>query len=181
MTILRINSTYIRALSEILTLCKTGLDICFRNIGEGIMKSVATSFSTVVFSSLMAISLSACGPKHEPVKPDAQQQASLTRLHKNCIAASPGKKGEMRNLARLRKKQAIFSCDEMKQICEQDYANDMCKGMMTVASVENAVEKACRKNERASRSPACSKLTRPCNVKGFESPECTSVIARYNK
>ena len=29
----------------------------------------------------------------------------------------------------------------MKQICEQDYANDICKGMMTVASVENAVEK----------------------------------------
>ena len=28
------------------------------------MKSVATSFSTVVFSSLMAISLSACGPRH---------------------------------------------------------------------------------------------------------------------
>ena len=139
------------------------------------------SISAVIIPGLLAISLSACGPKHVPVKPDAQQHASLTRLHKNCIAASPGKSGTLRNLARLRKKQATFTCDEMKQICEQDYANEMCKGMMTVASVENAFEKACRKNERASSSPACSKLTKPCNVEGFESQECSNVIARYNR
>ena len=143
------------------------------------------SFIKLLSGGLLAFaistSLSACQPKAAPVTPDAEQQAQLNRLHKRCIAAAAIQGDRLKNLARLRKKQFYFTCDEMKQICEQDYANEMCKGMMTVVSVENAFEKACRKNERASSSPACSKLTKPCNVEGFESPECSNVIARYNR
>jgi len=139
------------------------------------------NFSTaVIMAVILTAPLSACQVKPDPVKPTAEQHAALKRLHKNCIAASPGKEGRMLNLARLRKKQSIFTCDEMQQLCESDYASEMCKGMMTVAAVENAHQKACRTSRKAAASSACRKLS-VCNVKGFEAPECTSVIARFNR
>ena len=142
------------------------------------------SFIKLLSGGLLAFaistSLSACQPKAAPVTPDAEQQAQLNRLHKRCIAAAAIQGDRLKNLARLRKKQFYFTCDEMKQICETDYANQMCDGMMTVASIENAYQQACRKSQSASRSAACSKLD-PCNRNGFESPECTSAIIPYNR
>ena len=142
------------------------------------------SFRKILGAATLALviggALSACQPKAELVKPTADQQASLERLRVNCIAASPGKEGKMRNLAELRNRQQTFTCDEMKALCETDYAGKMCQGMMTVAAVENAHQKACRKSAAASRSSACQKLA-PCNGKGFTSPECTAVIARFNR
>jgi len=143
------------------------------------MLSVSKFCSGVIAASLW-ISLSACQPKAEPVKPSAEQFASLNRLHKTCIAASPGKKGDMDHLARLRKKQSRFTCDEMKSLCESDYAHELCQGMIIVASVETAHQKACRSSAKGSVSSACRKLS-ACNVKGFESPECLSAVKPYNR
>lgn len=139
-----------------------------------------SSFLRIFGVVTLAFAVSACQPKPEPVKPNSDQQASLNRLHKNCIAASPGKQGKLRNLPRYRKRSMQFACDEMKRTCETDYASDFCKSMMVVASVENAHQRACRVSRKAATSTACRKL-RDCNGKGFESQECTTAIARYNK
>jgi len=128
----------------------------------------------------LAFALSACQPpKPEPVKPTALQQTLLEKLHKRCFPASRGQQGSMTNMPRHRKQSLQFTCDEMKLTCENDYASDLCKGMMVVASVENAHQRACRTSVKASRSAACSKLG-PCNRNGFESPECAAAIAKYN-
>ena len=144
------------------------------------MRSLTTLLSSGLLALAISISLSACQPKATPVTPDANQQAKLDRLHKRCIAAAEGQGGRLKNLARLRKKQSHFTCDEMKQICETDYTSQMCAGTMTVASIENAYQQACRKSQSASRSSACAKLD-PCNRIGFESPECASAIIPYNR
>ncbi len=127
---------------------------------------------------LVSTTLSACTPKAVPVKPNAEQLTSLNRLYKNCIpAAAKTGTNTLKNLARHRKPELYFTCDEMKQLCEKDYGHDRCQGMMIVASIENAVHKACRTR---STSPACRKLD-ACNIKGFESPECLSAIKPYNR
>ena len=138
------------------------------------------AFLKLFGTATLAITLSACQPKAEPVKPTDLQQTLLEKLHKRCIAASPGKKGSLKNLARHRKRSMQFTCDEMKLTCESDYASDFCKGMIVVASVENAYQRACRTSHKASASSACRKL-RDCNGKGFESPECAAAIAKYNR
>lgn len=127
---------------------------------------------------IIPIAMTACSSE-EIQKPDAQQQSSLKRLHKNCIAASPGKQGRFKNLAVLRKNKLHFTCDEMKLSCESNFVSEACEGMMLVASVQNAYQKICRSNN-SSGSSACKKLA-PCNLKGFASPGCVSAIARYNK
>lgn len=74
-----------------------------------------------VASFLISSTLSACQPKLEPVKPNGEQQASLNKLHKKCIlaaATTPSKK--LTNLVRHRKPELFFTCDEMKQLCEND-------------------------------------------------------------
>ncbi len=132
-----------------------------------------------VAAAVLAISsLSACGSKVEPVKPSVEQQASLDRLYKRCgpaEATTPAKK--LKNLARLRKPDIYFTCDDMKQLCETDYANERCQGMITVASIEAAFHKACRTGNKPS---ACNKVD-ACNANGFESPECLSAIKPYNR
>jgi len=110
------------------------------------MSSFLENFGHTAMAIALPISLTACQPKVEPIKPTAEQQAQLNRLHKNCIAASPGKQGKMMNLARLRKKQQTFTCDEMKLNCETDFASEMCQGPMIVAKVEWAHQKVCRKS-----------------------------------
>jgi len=144
------------------------------------MPSISKFLSTAALAFILPINLTACQPKVEPIKPTAEQQASLNRLHKNCIAASRGKQGKMMNLARLRKKQQTFTCDELKLNCETDYASEMCQGPMIIAKVEWAHEKLCRKSRQAASSQPCRKLM-PCNAKGFESPECADVIAWHNR
>ncbi len=113
-------------------------------------------------------------------KPTARQKAFLSRLHQNCLLTDSGKRGNLKNLAVLRAKKMYFSCDEMKEECEDDYTSEMCKGMRTIASIENAFQKACRDNgEISARSAACNKVF-ICNKKAFTSPECASAIAPYN-
>ncbi len=134
-------------------------------------KAVAVSFLITLF-------LSACQPKVELVKPTAEQQEALDQLYNRCApAASTTPSKKLKNLAKHRKPDLYFTCDEMKQLCESDYANDRCQGMITVASIENAFHKACRSSHKPS---ACRKLT-VCNAKGFESPECLSAIKPYNR
>lgn len=145
------------------------------------MPSLSKILRTAAISIMLTASLTACQPNVELVPATAEQRASLERLRKNCITASPGKEGKMYNLGELRHKQRIFTCDEMKELCVSDYEGEMCKGMMTVASVENAVEKACRSRGQASRSATCTKITSACNGKGFTSPECSSAIAQFNR
>ena len=132
----------------------------------------------VIAGFLISSTLSACQQKVDPVKPNAEQQASLNKLYKRCgAAATTTPSGKMRNLVRHRKPNLEFTCDEMKQLCDNDYANDRCQGMMTVASIENAFHSVCRKSQQRA---ACSKLT-TCNVNGFESSECASAITPYNR
>ena len=132
----------------------------------------------VVGSFFVILFLSACQPKAELVKPTAEQQEALDLLYNRCTpAASTTPSKKLKNLAKYRKPDLHFTCDEMKQLCENDYANDRCQGMITVASIENAFHKACRSSHKPS---VCRKLS-VCNVKGFESPECLSAIKPYNR
>jgi len=127
---------------------------------------------------LLSGTLSACQPKVEPVKPNAEQQALLTRLYKNCKSAvTTTPSGKLKNLAKYRKSDVYFTCEEMKQLCENDYVNDQCQAMITVASIENAFHKACRTRQQSS---ACRKVD-VCNIKGFESPECLSAVKPFNR
>lgn len=133
----------------------------------------------IAVSVLMSGTISACQPKVEPVKPNAEQQASLTRLHKKCKSATTTTpSGKLKNLVKYRKPDLFFTCEDMKQFCENDYVNDRCQAMITVAAIENAFHKACRSSRQNSSS--CRKLT-VCNVKGFETPECLSAIKPYNR
>ena len=149
------------------------------------MQTFTKNLSTAIAAFTLSISLTACGPKTKPVKPTAEQQTSLEQLHKSCLVTSAHGhvrvKGSLPHLAKLRKRQHYFSCGEITELCGIDYENEMCKSMIIVASVENAFEKACRKSKAASRSAACTRVSRACNVKGFDSPECISAVARYNK
>ena len=132
----------------------------------------------VVASFLISSTLAGCQAKVEPVKPDAEQQASLNRLYQSCKSAvTTLPSGKLKNLVRHRKKELFFTCDDMKQLCENDYANDRCHGMIIVASIENAFHRVCRSSNQPS---ACRKLT-ICNAKGFESAECLSAIKPYNR
>ena len=141
------------------------------------MVSVTRIWGGVIAASVL-ISMSACQPKVEPVKPSAEQQAALNRLHKKCKAAvKTTPSGKLTNLVRHRTPEIDFTCEDMKQLCETDYANDRCQSMMVVASIENAFHKACRTKSQPS---ACRKLT-ICNVQGFESPECSSAVQPYNR
>ena len=128
--------------------------------------------------------LTACNLKAKPVTPNTEQQASLERLHKNCIlpASLNGRQpGSLRNMPDMRKRKFYYTCDEMKQLCETDYESEMCKSMMLVASVENAMQKTCRKLKARRTSPECTEVQSSCNGKGFASTECRSAISRYNK
>jgi len=116
------------------------------------------------------VAVSACQPKVEPVKPTADQQASLERLHKNCIAASPGQQGLLINMPRHRKSSMQFNCDDMKFTCETDYASDLCKGQMTVSKIESAFHQVCRTSRKAASSSACNKLS-----------DCTAAVEPYNR
>ena len=141
--------------------------------------SLYTKFITqAAIAGIFIISvLSACQPNEKPVKPNAEEQDSLSQLYKRCgpaASSTPSKK--LKNLTRLRKPDLYFTCDDMKQVCETNYASDRCQGMMIVASIENAFHKACRSR---SNSSSCRKLS-ACNIKGFESPECLSAIKPYN-
>lgn len=144
-----------------------------------VMRPYTEFLGKSVAAAILAISsLSACGAKVEPVKPSVEQQASFDRLYKRCgpaEATTPSKK--LKHLARLRKSDIYFTCDDMKQLCETDYASERCQGMITVASIEVAVHKACRTGNKPS---ACSKVG-ACNKNGFESPECASAIKPYNR
>jgi len=132
----------------------------------------------VIASILMSSLLSACQPKIEPVAPTAEEQASLNRLYKKCIpATTTTPSGKFKNLAKHRKPNVFFTCDDMKQLCESDYANERCQSMIIVTSIENAYHSVCRKTHQRS---ACQKL-QVCNVKGFESPECLTAIKPYNR
>jgi len=127
---------------------------------------------------LLSGTLSACQPKVEPVKPNAEQQALLTRLYKNCKSAvTTTPSGKLKNLAKYRKSEVYFTCEDMKQLCENDYVNNQCQAMITVASIENAFHQACRSRSQPS---ACRKLT-VCNAKGFESSECLSAVKPFNR
>ena len=140
---------------------------------------------SVVIMAFAVSSLSACQPKGPPPVPaTAEQQASLERLRKNCIlpASLNGRKpGSLRNMPDMRDTKFYYTCDEMKQLCESDYESEMCKSMMLVASVENAMQKTCRALPPRRTSPECTKVGRGCNGKGFASPECQSAIAPYNR
>ena len=83
----------------------------------------------------------------------------------------------MKNLVKHRKPDLFFTCDEMKKLCESDFANERCQSMMTVASIENAFHKVCRASNKPS---ACNKVD-VCNETGFESPECKSAVESYNR
>ena len=144
------------------------------------MQFLFKSLKLTIAAIVISVAITACQPKAKPVPPDAKQHAALERLHKGCIAASPGQKGEMLNLASLRKKKQTFTCDEMKELCANDYPGQMYLSNMLKASVENAFHKVCRKSQKTSRSAACNKLT-VCNAKGFESLECGKAIAPYNR
>lgn len=141
-------------------------------------------FGVAVLAVVLSSPLSACNPKAKPVLPNAQEQASLERLHKNCILpASLNRRqpGSLRNMPDMRKRKFYYTCDEMKQLCETDYESEMCKSMMLVASVENAMQKTCRTLKARRTSPECTKVQSSCNGKGFASTECRSAISRYNK
>lgn len=143
------------------------------------MHSYIKFWGTVVVASfLISSTLAGCQAKVEPVKPNAEQQASLNRLYQTCKSAvTTAPSGKLKNLARHRKSDIYFTCDDMKHLCENDYVNDRCQGMIIVASIEYAFHRVCRSNNQPS---ACRKLT-VCNVKGFESLECLSAIKPYNR
>ena len=148
------------------------------------MHKLTKYFSVALLVFSVSSPLTACSPKAEPVTPNAQQQASLERLHKNCILpASLNRRepGTLRNMPDMRKRKFYYTCDEMKQLCESDYASEMCKSMMLVASVENAMQKTCRKLKPRTTSAKCNEVSHSCNGKGFDSPECRSAIAPYNR
>lgn len=132
----------------------------------------------VFVSFLISSTLWACQPKPEPLKPNAKEQASLDKLYNRCTraaASTPSRK--LKNLVRHRKPEVFFTCDDMRQLCEDDYTNDRCQSMMVVASIEHAFHRVCRTNYQAS---ACGKLD-ACNIRGFETPECSIAIEPYNQ
>ena len=148
------------------------------------MYKITKCVSLASLALAVSLPLSACNSKAAPVTPNAQEQASLERLHKNCLlpASLNGRNpGSLTNMPAMRKRKFDFTCDEMKDICESDYASEMCKSMMLVASVENAMQKTCRILQPRQTSPQCTKVGQSCNGKGFESPECSGAIAPYNK
>ena len=148
------------------------------------MKQLTQKFGFGILAFALASPLTGCNLKAAPVLPTAEEQASLERLHKNCfLPASLNRRepGTLRNMPEMRKRKFYYTCDEMKQTCESDYASDMCKSMMLVASVENAMQNTCRSDPPRTTSPSCKKVTNGCNGKGFASPECANAIAPYNK
>jgi len=87
------------------------------------------------------------------------------------MAGVSRQKGSLINLPELRKQKKYFTCDEMKVLCETDYASEMCRGMRISASVENAFQKTCRKSKAARSSKACEEV-RVCNGLTADTPEC---------
>lgn len=142
-------------------------------------------FGVAFLAFTLSSPLTACSLKTPPPVPaTAEQRASLERLHENCILpASLNRRepGSLRNMPDMRKRKFYYTCDEMKQLCESDYESEMCKSMMLVASVENAMQKTCRALPPRRTSSECTKVSRGCNGKGFASPECQSAIAPYNR
>jgi len=140
--------------------------------------SVSRFMRLAVLSSLICLPLSACQPNVEAVPPTPEQSAELTRFHKNCEIVAQRQSGALPTLAAHRRTKPHFTCSEMVQTCQANFADEMCRGMMIVVAVENAYEKACRTSRKATFSSACKQLD-PCNLKGFDTPECADVIARY--
>lgn len=132
----------------------------------------------VVSAAIILLSLTAC--KSEPAQaPNSEQQMSLDKLHKKCSAASLDENGHLKHLAAQRKRLGLtFTCDELKQTCEENYIGAACESMRLVTAVQNAYERACRSNSPA--SSACKALV-SCNIEGFASQPCQTAIAPYNR
>lgn len=128
--------------------------------------------------AILSLSLAACGSEPAQV-PSPEQQTSLDKLHQRCGAASLDANGHLKHLAEHRKSLGLqFTCDELKQSCEENYIGKACMSMRTVTAVQNAHQKACRSG--GPTSSACTKLD-PCNLQGFTSEQCQTAIARYNR
>ena len=134
--------------------------------------------SITLSAVILSLSLAACGSE-TAVPPSPEQQTSLDKLHKRCSAAALDKNGHLKHLAEHRKSLGLrFTCDELKQSCEENYVGKACMSMRTVTAVQNAHQKACRSGSPS--SSACSTLA-PCNAQGFISEQCQTAIARYNR
>lgn len=131
-----------------------------------------------LLATLLSLSLTAC--QSEPVQiPTPEQQTALDKLHKRCNAGSLDKNGHLKHLAEQRKRnQLMFTCDELKQTCEENYASKICMSMRTVTAVQHAHERACRSGNPVSST--CKALA-PCNAEGFTSENCQTAIARHNR
>lgn len=128
-------------------------------------------------SGLLSLSLSACGS--EPVQePTPEQQTALGKLHQRCDTASLDENGHLKHLAELRHDPLRFTCDELKQACEQNFVSKVCISMRTVTTVQNAYEVACRSGGPS--STGCKALA-ACNLQGFASAECQTAIVPYNR
>ncbi|MEP1230714.1 MAG: hypothetical protein ABJG88_08570 [Litorimonas sp.] len=129
-------------------------------------------------TAILSLNLTAC--ESEPVqKPNPEQQTALNKLHKRCNAASLDKKGHLKHLAAHRRQLGLnFTCDELKQVCEENYLSKACVSMSTVTAIENAHERVCRSGKPT--SSACRKLG-VCNQEGFTSEACQTAVARYNR
>ena len=136
---------------------------------------------TLLKATLLICLLTAASCSGE--KPTAEQKAFLSRLHQNCLKTDGAKQRGLTMLAEHRRRgsKLYFTCNEMKEECEDSYTGDMCEGMKTVASIENAFQQACRHNGLTSaRSAECRKVF-ICNKKAFTSPECAKAVAPYNQ
>ncbi|MEO9971052.1 MAG: hypothetical protein ABJG15_14740 [Hyphomonadaceae bacterium] len=127
-------------------------------------------------ATIFSLSLAACNS--EPVQlPTPEQQTVLDKLHKRCSAASLGENGHLKHLAVHRNRLGLtFTCDELKQSCEENYIGNACMSMRIVTTVENAHETACRSGGWTSSS---CKTLEACNSQGFASEACQTAAGRF--
>lgn len=127
-------------------------------------------------AGILSVSLAACNS--EPVQqPTPEQQTVLDKLHKRCSAASLGENGHLKHLAEHRNRLGLrFTCDELKQSCEENYIAKACMSMRIVTTVQNAHEIACRSGGPTSSS---CKTLEACNIQGFTSEACQTAVGRF--
>ena len=138
--------------------------------------SLKSILLTLAGSSL--IFLSACGGGEPAVPPTAEQLSELTRIVRACKKVEG--KQHLSHLSEYRKKYGTsFTCEDLENACSANYLGNECVSARTEIAVETAFEKACRRNQSAQYSAACSKLTKACNVEGFQSAACQSAVQIY--